>query len=43
MGFRRYVGDFRELVAFGESEHGELAGGSAQEDGFSNNRILPLG
>lgn len=37
--FRRYVSEFQELVSIGEGEHGEIAGGAVQEDGFNNTLV----
>ena len=30
---------FQELVSIGEGEHGEIAGGAVQEDGFNNTLV----
>lgn len=35
----RYVHDFQELVSIGEAEHGEIAGGAAQGNEFTNTLV----
>lgn len=34
--FRRCFADFQELFSTGEGDHGEIAGGAVQEDGFND-------
>ena len=33
---RGYDGDFQQLDSIGEDEHGEMTGGTVQEEGFNN-------